>query len=208
MALTVEQILRQLSDVQSTLIALTAQVQLLTDGLQEVPTPGHQAKVLLKAYAALWSARHRGAEFYINWAKDVAQIKRLLGKNLTPGEIERRMRLFLASTDTFAVNAHFPIGLFVSTVNKFAGPASGILRFDGQPTHAAPHDAGVARLIALCDPPIPRAFIHFFDGARLSASEIFVEAEHLEWIRARYLPALRAAHGAPLEAVGPLESLT
>lgn len=85
-------------------------------------TIGEKIKELEGAYGVLWSARYGGAPYVWNYAKDRAQLKRLL-RSLDVLELGARMASYLANADQFYVKSRHSFNVFVASVNSHAGAA-------------------------------------------------------------------------------------
>lgn len=96
---------------------LVGEVDRLEEMLNEKPSPGQVAKKLLDWWCDQWKQKYR-EDYVVTGAKDMAQLKRLVGA-LTPREIAERMKLFLASRDPFYVNGRHQLAMFVGAINKF-----------------------------------------------------------------------------------------
>jgi hypothetical protein len=197
MAMTPEQLQKALGDVLATVTTLQEQVAALVARAAGEQTPGQRAKALVKQFAALWQVRYQGSEYVIDWGKDMATMTRL-AKKLEDDEIVRRMKLFLDSSDQFVKSAGHPLSLFGSSVNKYAGPASGARSLFETPRPA--FDDAVGRLLLHCDPSVPTAFRAYFEGATLEGDLLVlnVSEEQANYVRAKLLPGLEKVHGRPL----------
>lgn len=83
-------------------------------------TPAQQTKAVLTAWAAKWTAAHRGEHYVINWPKDTAIFKRLM-KSIETVDLLERVDAYLAERDPFVTEKRHPLGLFAANVNKYAG---------------------------------------------------------------------------------------
>lgn len=113
--------------LEKALAANRKAAELLEDALaaaKQEPTHGNAAKDLVSRFVVLWGQRYRGQTYLPTWAKDIAQMRRLL-KSLTIEQIEGRMRAFLADQDTFLSNARHPLGLFVAGINRYSANLPG-----------------------------------------------------------------------------------
>lgn len=84
-----------------------------------------------RTFDRLWCARYAGGQAgHYLWAhmRDRPQLTRLI-KALGVGEVQARMRRYIADDDAFYAKSRHPFGLFVSSVNRYAqeqlSPASG-----------------------------------------------------------------------------------
>ena len=92
---------------------------------------GQRIKAVQHAFGDAWSARYRGTPYVWNFAKDTAQIKRLL-RTLPADEIGRRAVAYVQSSEPFYMNAQHGFGLFVVSINQWstAGDAPGDLELE------------------------------------------------------------------------------
>lgn len=110
-----------LKQIKTTALKLVEMVEAYEAQQSGDATPGQQAKELVTRFTVLWTNRYQQA-YVPTWGKDIASMKRLLGK-LAPAAIEQRMAQYLKSGETFYVQARHPLNLFVLNVNKFTGQA-------------------------------------------------------------------------------------
>jgi len=97
---------------------LMAEAARLEEMLNDKPTPGQLAKKLLDFFCEQWKLKYR-EDYVVAGAKDMASLKRLVG-SLTAREIATRMKLYLASTERFYVDARHGLSAFVGGINKFS----------------------------------------------------------------------------------------
>ena len=86
-------------------------VRLLDNGTDYV-------KQLADTFDTLWGARYGGTKYAWSYAKDRAQLKRLL-RMFSPEDLEARMGKFIRTNDPFLANAKHTFGLFVTNVNRY-----------------------------------------------------------------------------------------
>lgn len=84
-------------------------------------TPGQVAKGLIGDFVIAWGKAYKGQTYHVdNWPAAMAKTKKLL-KELSADEIRKRMALFVASRESFYVNARHPLMMFFAAVNKLGG---------------------------------------------------------------------------------------
>lgn len=89
-----------------------------------------------QTFGRAWSARYSGAQYVWQYAKDRAQMKRLLG-SMPIEELERRIVRYLRTEDPFFTKARHSFGLFVTTVNQHASAAT-VSALELDPENEAP----------------------------------------------------------------------
>lgn len=81
-----------------------------------------QLKEFERAFEHAWTERYHGQRYLWQYAKDRAQMKRLV-KSLGIEELTLRVAQFITNDDPFLVRARHPFGLFVSGINRYAAEA-------------------------------------------------------------------------------------
>lgn len=88
-------------------------------------TTGQQIRQLFIAWNAHWHNRHQRPYAFTERAKNSAAFKKLLA-TMTVQDITARMGQYLASRDPFSATAGYPIGLFLTSINKFPGAMASV----------------------------------------------------------------------------------
>lgn len=95
---------------------------------------GKEMKRVTAFFVDAWSRRYR-VDYAHQGAKDATAVKRLL-QTLTPEDIERRITIYLASSDPFIVRARHGLAVFASTINQHIPAALPLDEDDFQCQHA------------------------------------------------------------------------
>lgn len=106
-------------DLIDKLAAVTDELDALSGGRAGIGENIHLVEGFFDMY---WGHRYAGGvrdNYMWNFAKDRAQIKRLL-KSLTVTEIQERMHRYMKSDDPFYVRARHSFPLFVASINSWA----------------------------------------------------------------------------------------
>jgi len=96
---------------------LAAQHDLLRE-MQAVLTGHNPGLEFGKWWEQAWAAVHHD-RYVWNYAKDRAQIKRLLGK-MSLDELKARATAYLANDEPFLDSNRHPLGVLVSTINSYS----------------------------------------------------------------------------------------
>jgi hypothetical protein len=121
-----------------------ALLRAVTEALEQPATGPSAVTRALVTFDGHWTAKY-GTRYHFTAGKDAAHAKRLI-KAVGLEDLERRMRLYFESRDTFHATQKHPFSTFVSQVNRFGGKRP---------------DVGTGRIVGRAGPTVGK--YDFFD---------------------------------------------